>query len=153
MELRLESPDQPDVLRLIDDLDAYQKPLYPEESHHGVDLDALLDPAVAFVVARIGGVAVGCGGVLVRDGAAELKRMYVDPERRGAGVGFALVERLEAEAVSRRATVIRLETGIHQHAAIGLYERCGYARRGPFGDYTEDPMSVFMEKSLVVGAE
>lgn len=148
MELRLESPDQPDVLALIDALDAYQKPLYPEESHHGIDLDALLDPAVAFVVARIDGVAVGCGGVLVRDGEAELKRMFVNPEVRGAGIGKALITRLEAEAVGRGATVIRLETGIHQHAAIALYERSGYVRRGPFGDYTEDPMSVFMEKPL-----
>jgi putative acetyltransferase len=137
------------VLRLIDELDAYQKPLYPEESHHGVDLDALLDPAVAFVVARIDGDAVGCGGVVVRDGEAELKRMYVDPSRRGAGIGLALVERLEAEARGRGASVVRLETGIHQHAAIALYERCGYRHRGPFGDYAEDPMSVFMEKRLV----
>ncbi len=137
------------MLALIDALDAYQKPLYPEESHHGIDLDALRDPAVAFAVVRIDGAAVGCGAVVVRDGAAELKRMFVDPERRGAGIGTALVAFLEAEAVSRGASVARLETGIHQHAAIALYERAGYAMRGPFGDYVEDPMSVFMEKPLV----
>lgn len=148
IELALESPDQPEVIRLIDDLDAYQKPLYPEESHHGVDLAALLDPAVAFVVVRADGVAVGCGAVLVRGTASELKRIYVSPAQRGAGIGRALVERLEAEARERGATVARLETGIHQHDAIKLYERCGYVHRGPFEPYGEDPRSVFMEKEL-----
>jgi putative acetyltransferase len=149
MELALESPDQPDVLRLIDELDAYQKPLYPEESHHGIDLDAMLDPSVAFAVARAGGAAIGCGAVVVIDGYAELKRMYVDPDRRGAGIGRALLQFLEREASTRGATVARLETGIHQHAAIAMYERAGYGHRGPFGAYTDDPVSVFMEKVLV----
>lgn len=149
MELALESPDQPEVVTLIDALDAYQKPLYPEESHHGIDLDALRDPAVAFAVVRMDGIAVGCGAVVVRDAEAELKRMFVDPSRRGAGIGAALVAFLEAEAQRRGAEVARLETGIHQHAAIALYERAGYAMRGPFGEYVEDPMSVFMEKRLV----
>lgn len=39
-----------------------------------------------------------------------------------------------------------LETGISQPEALGLYERSGYARRGPFGAYAEDPLSVFMHK-------
>jgi putative acetyltransferase len=39
-----------------------------------------------------------------------------------------------------------LETGIRQPEALGLYERLGFVRRGPFGDYAEDPLSVFMEK-------
>jgi len=52
MRLALESPAQPDVLRLIDALDAYQRPLYPPASHHGIDLAALLAPAVIFGVAR-----------------------------------------------------------------------------------------------------
>jgi putative acetyltransferase len=41
-----------------------------------------------------------------------------------------------------------LETGPYQHQALGLYERLGYARRGPYGDYRDDPLSVFMEKRL-----
>jgi putative acetyltransferase len=41
-----------------------------------------------------------------------------------------------------------LETGIRQPEALGLYEQAGYKRRGPFGDYAEDPLSVFMQKRL-----
>ncbi|MGI9311875.1 MAG: hypothetical protein ACR2P7_10210, partial [bacterium] len=48
----------------------------------------------------------------------------------------------------RRVDALRLETGVHQAAAIGLYARLGFIRRGPFGDYADDPLSVFMEKKL-----
>jgi len=41
-----------------------------------------------------------------------------------------------------------LETGISQPEALGLYERSGYVRRGPYGDYPDDPLSVFMHKRL-----
>src|SRR5688572_15630663 len=46
VRVELESADQPEVVRLIDELDAFQKPLYPAESHHGIDLAALLAPGV-----------------------------------------------------------------------------------------------------------
>jgi putative acetyltransferase len=50
--------------------------------------------------------------------------------------------------LQRGCRVLRLETGPYQPDAIGLYERCGFARRGPFGAYADDPLSVFMEKTL-----
>ncbi|HCU0908184.1 TPA: GNAT family N-acetyltransferase, partial [Klebsiella pneumoniae] len=43
---------------------------------------------------------------------------------------------------------LRLETGIHQHAAIALYTRNGYQTRCAFAPYQPDPLSVFMEKPL-----
>jgi putative acetyltransferase len=43
---------------------------------------------------------------------------------------------------------LKLETGIHQPEAIALYERFGFVRCGPFGDYQPDPLSVFMDKRL-----
>jgi len=46
MHIALEPPAQPDVIALIDELDAYQKPLYPLESHYGFDIDALAQPHV-----------------------------------------------------------------------------------------------------------
>ena len=38
MRIAVESANQPEIIALIEDLDAYQKPLYPTESHHGVDI-------------------------------------------------------------------------------------------------------------------
>ncbi|MEJ6024214.1 GNAT family N-acetyltransferase [Ramlibacter sp. PS4R-6] len=147
--MAIERPDQPDVLRLIDELDAYQKPLYPAESHHGIDIEALLQPAVSFAVARDdSGEALGCGAVVANGDWAELKRMYVLPLSRGGGVAQSILAVLEAQARERGAGIVRLETGYLQPEALRFYERAGYVRRGPFGDYGPDPNSVFMEKRL-----
>ena len=152
MRLALESPNQPDVLQLIDALDAYQRPLYPPESHHGIDLAALLAPAVLFAVARDdAGTAVGCGAVVLGPDYAELKRMYVVPAARGHNLGQQLLGWLEARAIARGARRFVLETGYLQAAAIALYTRCGYTLCAPFGSYVEDPNSVFMMK-LVASA-
>lgn len=149
MRVAAERPDQPEVVRLIDALDAYQKPLYPAESHHGIDIESLMRPSVVFAVARGGdGAAIGCGAIVMEGGWAELKRMYVLPAWRGRGVAGAILRFLEGEARARGAAVARLETGYLQPEALGFYEGAGYSRRGPFGSYGPDPNSVFMEKRL-----
>lgn len=146
----IERPDQADVRALIDELDAYQRPLYPPESHHGIDIEALLQPGVIFAVARDGdGAALGCGAMVVEDRWGELKRMFVRPAARGRGVAQALLVFLEARARERGVAAARLETGVSQPEALRFYERAGYVRRGPFAHYADDPLSVFMEKPLV----
>lgn len=148
MRISLESPDQPDVIRLIDDLDAYQVPLYPLESHHGIDLDALRQTKVLFAVARNdAGEAVGCGAIVVEPDYGELKRMYVRPAQRGQGIAQRLLACLEAAAQERGCRAFALETGFRQPEAIRFYEQAGYVRCGPFGDYTDDPNSIFMRKT------
>lgn len=146
--IAIERPDQPEVAALVDELDAFQKPLYPPESHHGIDVPALMQPNVLFAVARDGSEAVGCGAVVLNDGWGELKRMYVRPGSRGRGVAQGVLAFLESSARRRGFRLIRLETGVSQPEALRLYERAGYLRRGPFGQYGPDPLSVFMEKSL-----
>ncbi len=150
--IAIEHPDQPEVLRLIDALDAYQRPLYPAESHHGIDLHALSQPNVMFAVARNAlDQAVGCGAVVLEEGHGELKRMYVDPAHRGQGTAKALLDFLEGHAREHGCQQLMLETGILQPEALGLYERAGYRRRGPFGGYGPDLLSVFMHKPLAPG--
>ena len=60
-----------------------------------------------------------------------------------------IVKELENCLVKRSIFTARLEIGIHQHEAIDLYKWLGYSETAPFGDYTEDPLSVFMEKKIV----
>jgi len=147
MKISLEPANQADVIALIEALDAYQKPLYPAESHHGIDLDALSQANVLFAVARhANGTAVGCGAIVLTQDWGEVKRMFVLPECRGQGVAWRLLTFLEAEATRRACTSFVLETGYLQAEAIALYERAGYRRCGPFGDYADDPNSVFMKK-------
>jgi putative acetyltransferase len=145
--LSLERPDQQEVRALIAALDAYQQPLYPPESHHGIDERSLRDPAVLFAVARGADERVtGCGAVLLTPRYAELKRMFTAPSQRGRGFGTALLRFIEEEARARGATRFTLETGYLQREALRLYERAGYSRCAPFGDYAPDATSVFMEK-------
>jgi putative acetyltransferase len=148
MRITLEPANQPDVLALIQALDDYQKPLYPAESHHGIDIDALSQPNVLFAVARPadGNAAVGCGALVLGADFGELKRMYTSPAHRGQGIASSLLALLEAEARRRGCTHFALETGYLQPEALALYERHGYRRCGPFGDYVDDPNSVFMRK-------
>lgn len=147
MKISLESPSQPDVVHLIEDLDAFQQPLYPAESHHGIDIHALEHPDVLFAVARDDdGQAVACGAVILTAAYGELKRFYTKPSHRGKGIAHALLCFLEAQAKDRGCLQFTLETGNLQPEAISLYVRCGYQRCDPFDDYADDPHSVFMRK-------
>ena len=74
--------------------------------------------------------------------------MYVEEAGRGRGIGRKLLEQLVMFARMSGLQVLKLETGIHQPEAIALYERAGFARCEPFGDYQPDPLSLFMEKRL-----
>jgi len=147
MHIAAETPNQPEVLELIAELDAYQHALYPPESNHLLDLNSLLQPNVLFVVACDDARrAIGCGAIVLYPQYGEIKRMYVQPAGRGKGVAKAMLAVLEAGAAQQGRTTLALETGIHQPEAIALYERSGYQYCGPFGDYREDPLSVFMCK-------
>ena len=95
------------------------------------------------------GVPAACGGVkLFGAEYGEVKRMYVRPQFRGRGFAKAVLDHLAAYTQAHGVPLLRLETGIHQREAIGLYERAGFHRIPPFGDYTEDPLSVFFEKRI-----
>ena len=145
-----ERPDTVDATLLIRELDAYLEPLYPQESRHGFRIEELLREAVAFFVMRHDGMAAGCGGVKIFDTTyGEIKRMYVRPQFRGLGLGKLMLHHLADYAQQQGVALLRLETGIYQPEAIGLYERMGFNQISPFGDYKEDPLSVFYEKSII----
>ncbi|MDP9629865.1 UNVERIFIED_ORG: putative acetyltransferase [Ensifer adhaerens] len=149
-----ESPRQPEILRLLEMSDAYAASLYPAESNHLVDVSTLEKPSVSFFVARFDGVVIGCCALVeAGDGSAEIKRMFVDPQARGLKVGKRLLQTVERHGENCGLDIIRLETGIHQPEAIGLYRSAGYVERPPFGNYQPDPLSLFMEKALRTPAD
>jgi len=145
-----ERPDTPDAISLIAELEAHLEPLYPSASRHGFSVDKLLAEAVAFFLLRADGTPAACGGIkLVGLDYGEIKRMYVRPPFRGLGFGKLMIDHLAAYALAHDVALLRLETGIHQRAAINLYERMGFRRIPPFGPYREDPLSLCYEKWLI----
>lgn len=131
--------------------DAYMASLYPAESNHMESPHALALPNVLFLGAYLDDELAGCGAVKIMsdDGLyGEIKRVYVLEAYRGRGVSKLLMQALEAYLVEQKIPLARLETGISQPEALGLYEKLGYQYRAPFASYQLDPLSVFMEKTL-----
>ena len=153
--IRREHPGTEAASQLIAELDAYLAPLYPEVSQHGYSVETLVQRQVEFFVLYCDGEPAACGGVQFfaepqEEGGAygELKRMYVRDQFRGRGFGKRLLKHLERLATDKGVATMRLETGIYQPEAVGLYERAGYYRIPPFGDYWDDPVSLCYEKRL-----
>jgi putative acetyltransferase len=102
-----------------------------------------------YLVVVVGGRVVACGAwQALEPGVAEIKRMYVRPAFRGAGIGRQLIVALEEEALAADRPVIRLETGTYLPAAIALYRSSGYLPIPTYGEYVGNPFSVCFEKQL-----
>jgi GNAT superfamily N-acetyltransferase len=145
-----ERPDSADAVALITELEAHLEPLYPRESRHGYSVEKMIAQAVVFFVLRADDTPAGCGGIqLFGTAYGELKRMYVRPAFRSSGFGKLLLDHLAEYARAQGVGLLRLETGIHQAAAIRLYERAGFQRIPPFGAYVEDPLSLCYEKRIM----
>jgi len=145
-----ERPDSPDAQQLIGELDTHLEAFpYPAESRHAFSVEKLLSDAVVFFVMRFDAEPVACCGLkLFGKEYGEVKRMYVREGYRGRGFGKAMLDHLATYALQNGVSLLRLETGIYQKEAIGLYERYGFQRRSPFGEYRIDPMSVYFEKLI-----
>ncbi len=137
-----------DFIKFLQAGDDYAASLYPAESNHMLDVETLLKPQMHFFGITVDGVARGCGGFWAYADYVEIKRVYIDPDLRGLGLSKKLMRMIEDQARELGFKTARLETGISQPEALGLYRVIGYIERGPFGDYRLDPLSVFMEKTL-----
>jgi putative acetyltransferase len=106
-------------------------------------------PGSIYLIAFFAENPVGCGALRKIDATtAEIRRMYVLSSARRAGIGRALLIRLEMEADKLGYTLLKLETGNRQAAAMALYESYGFARIPPFGAYVNDPISVCYAKKI-----
>lgn len=151
----------PVAAALIDALNAELRAQYPEPgaTHFRLDPEEVRPGRGIFLVARQRGQPVGCGALrrildpeLARElgpAVGELKRMYVAAGARGRGIGRALLARLEAEARALGLDRLVLETGTRQAAALALYERAGFVRIPPYGEYAASSgTSICMRKAL-----
>lgn len=99
-------------------------------------------------LARVNGAAVGC--VALRpagDGRGEMKRLYVQPQIRGQGVGQQLLDAVLTAAAAAGYTRICLDTLPAMHEAQRMYRRLGFLECAPYGGHAL-PGTVFMERAL-----
>ncbi|HET9419986.1 MAG TPA: helix-turn-helix domain-containing GNAT family N-acetyltransferase [Nocardioides sp.] len=113
----------------------------------GDDVELYRPPRGTFVVARSDGDPVACGAVQpIDERTAEIKRMWVHDDWRGAGLGARMLRRLEDDARDAGYDVVRLDTNSALTEAIAMYERAGY--RG-IGRYNDNPYArAWFEKGL-----
>ena len=110
-------------------------------------LDQFAPPRGAFLVMRIDGKPVGCGGLApLSEDAAYLKRMWIAPEARGLGLARRLLAALEDKARAIGYRIVRLETNRALAEAQRLYRSSGYVEVAPFND--EFYAHHWFEKSL-----
>ncbi len=136
------------LLRLhLDEMHAWSPPC----SVHAMGIERLRAPDVTFYSAWHGDRLAACGAIKHLDqGHAELKSMRAHPDYRGKGAGRAVLDHLLRIARERGYARVSLETGAPEQfePARALYRANGFAECGPFGDYGEDPYSVFMTREL-----
>lgn len=143
--------DDPGLRALMAELDAELTGHYPDpaDRHGDVGVAEIAAGAGVFLLARVDGVAVGCGGLRVLDGGTgEIKRMYVAPAGRGAGIGRRLLTELEALARELDLRRLVLETGDLLTDAVRLYTRAGFTPIPRYGPYADSPASLCLGKAL-----
>ncbi|MGH3507063.1 MAG: GNAT family N-acetyltransferase [Nocardioidaceae bacterium] len=160
MEIRQVAYDDPDVTRLVEEVQRYYLRIYGGPDTSRVDPALFAPPGGAFYVGRLDRVPVAMGGwrlhqpgsAVLGHRAAEIKRMYVVEAARGRGLARAMLAHLEQTAIAAGADAMILETGREQPEAIALYRSAGYDDVPRFGHYAAEPEAVHLGRVLAVRA-
>lgn len=151
IRIATDDPARPDVHQILSEHLADMFATSPAESVHALDHSALKHESIMFWTAREDGVLLGCGALkALSSGHAEIKSMRTASIARGRGVATQMLEHIVAEAARMGYERVSLETGTEDYFAPArrLYARHGFTDCPPFGDYTLDPNSVFMELAV-----
>ncbi|MCP4318941.1 MAG: GNAT family N-acetyltransferase [Hyphomicrobiales bacterium] len=147
MLIRLDDLRGPEIADLLQVHLDFMATLSPPESRHALDLEGIRTSDVTFWTAWGDGTLLGCGALKELTAEhGEIKSMHTAKAARGQGVAAAILETIPAEAGERNYRRLSLETGSMAgfRPAHKLYERYGFLDCPPFGEYVEDPNSVFM---------
>ena len=143
--------ETPEFVALIETHAELMLSLSPPGSCHFLPMEGLRDPAVTVWEMRDGDQLVGCGGLKELSSThGEIKSMHTLAAKRGAGLGRKMLDHVLSEARARNYQRLSLETGSMEgfKPSRTLYKSCGFDICPPFGDYVEEPHSVFMTKLL-----
>jgi len=151
MDIRVDDLRGPEIAALLAE---HLRSMYlhsPPESVHALDIARLRAPDITMWSVWEERELLGCGALkeLERD-HGEIKSMRTAARHLRKGVASALMRHLLAEARRRSYRRLSLETGSMAAFAPAreLYRRFGFQPCGPFGEYIEDPNSVFMTREL-----
>ncbi|MDN5917118.1 MAG: GNAT family N-acetyltransferase [Pseudonocardia sp.] len=158
MELRVAGLDHPDAVALNEQVQSYYRQIYGDGDLTSLHSEQFAAPRGLYLLGYDGERPVasgawralepGAGDDVVRDGDAEIKRMYVVPDVRGKGHARAVLAELERAALAAGRRRMVLETGTEQPDAVALYVSSGYAPIGTFGTHRDDPRSRCFAKPL-----
>ena len=151
MRIELDDLSRPEIHALLEEHLQSVYELSPPESVHALDLDELRSPDITFWSAWDGDTLVGCGALKELDAThGEVKSMRTPAKSRRRGAGRAVLAHIVDEARRRGYTRLSLETGVFEafKPAQRLYQSFGFVYCGPFGEYSDDPNSVYMTRVL-----
>jgi len=152
MEIRRDDLTGPEIRALLEEHLSNMRQISPPESTHALPIEGLRKPDVTFWSAWENGELLGCGALKELDAEhGEIKSMRTSTGHRRKGVAGAILEHIIGEAKRRGYRQLSLETGSMEafEPARQLYARGGFSFCGPFGDYTDDPNSVFMTMDVL----
>jgi putative acetyltransferase len=151
MNIEIDDLSRPAIHALLNEHLQNLYALSPPESVHALGIEKLRSPDITFWSAWEGTLLVGCGALKALDSKhGEVKSMRTPATLRRRGAGRAILAHIIEVARSRSYERLSLETGSMEsfNPAHRLYESFGFQYCGPFGEYTEDPNSVFMSLRL-----
>ena len=142
------SPFDSEVYKLIESLNEHNLSYYPPEECHLDPPEVLAADNCTMVGFYKDQKLCGIGAIKFFEDYGEIKRMFVPDEFRGQGIANAILENLIERVIKKDKAFVRLETGIKFKAAVGLYEKHGFKKCEPFGQYAHEIHGTCMEKPL-----
>ena len=152
MKIEIDDLSSVEIHSLLEEHLESMRRLSPPESVHALDLSKLQKPDITFWSAWEGPLLLGCGALKELDAKhGEIKSMRTPAAHRRRGAGRGILAHIMQTARQRSYEILSLETGSAAEftPAHRLYESVGFVRCGPFGDYSDDPNSIFMSLRLV----
>lgn len=141
----------PEIIALLQEHLAEMRSVSPPESVHALDLSGLRKRDITFWTLWLGSELAGCGALKeLGPDHGEIKSMRTAHRHKRKGIAANMVRHILEEAARRDYRRLSLETGSQPHfaPARALYASFGFQRCGPFGDYIDDPNSIFMTRIL-----
>jgi putative acetyltransferase len=151
MHIELDDLSRPEIAELLKEHLASMFVYSPPESVHALPIEGLRSPDITFWSVWENDELLGCGALKELDPQhGEIKSMRTASAHVRKGVARAVVRHIIAEAKQRGYRRLSLETGSMAafESARQLYAGCGFGYCEPFGDYVNDPNSVFMTLEL-----